>query len=87
VGKLVRSRAKLVNGFPRDVRVVPPEGPVESRGNLLIPHSLSVGLEANRIFREHGRGCEVLIVYGVVNDQNRTLFKIKPIPKPTVKKP
>jgi len=76
MGKLLRSTARLVNGFPRNVRVVPPDGPVSSAGDLLIPHTLGVGLAANRIFKEHGPGCEVTLVYGVVNEENRTLFQI-----------
>ena len=77
-GRLIRSTVFLVNGFPRGIRVVSNEADVTHEGELMIPSAIGVGLRAQRIYKAHGHGCRVVVIYGIVSPDNRTLFDISP---------
>lgn len=75
VGRVLRSEVYLVSAFAREVRVVPTNGRGAKDGRL-VPHSLKVGLVADKLFRAGGKGHKVAITYGVVNENSLTLFNI-----------
>jgi hypothetical protein len=78
-GLLLRSPVRLVQGFGRNVTVKPLGGGWRLRNKTvdLIPYVLQVGRDAARVHRDVGVDGEVTITYGIVNEQNVTLFDIR----------
>ncbi len=74
-GDIIRSGVYLVSAFPRGVTVSAlsnGKDPVD-----FIPHSSDVGMDATKLFKDLGRGGMAVVTYGVVSEDNLTLFAIE----------
>jgi len=76
-GKLLKSRGYIISCFPREVVVAPRSGSSRADGVTLIPRSLEVGMKASGLFEKVGKGKRVVVTYGIVSRDNRTLFDIE----------
>jgi hypothetical protein len=79
-GKLLRSKVYIVDARPRNVRVAGNLEDAKRNGQLLIPSCVDVGNKAEAVRMEIRPKDPVVITYGVVNEDNLTLFDIGKAP-------
>jgi len=78
VGTLYRSTVYLLQAHVRGVRVAGSRQDVKGGGILLMPRSHGVAAKAEKVFKNVGECGKVVVTYGVVNEDNLTLFDIEP---------
>jgi hypothetical protein len=76
-GRLLRSRGYILSCYPRELVVAPRSSAPRSDGTSLIPRSLEVGMKAVGLYEKIGKGKRVIVTYGIVSKDNRTLFDIE----------
>ncbi len=75
-GKLYVSNVNIYYAHARNVKVAATASQAAKGVTTLIPYNQRVGSKAEAVFKEVGRGGSVTITYGVVNNENVTLFAV-----------
>jgi hypothetical protein len=75
-GKICRSTVCLFSSHLKGVRVGASSSDAKTGGNLISPVSKSVSSRADRVLASVKKGGKVKIYYGVINEDNITLFGI-----------
>ncbi|MFC1497881.1 hypothetical protein ACFLS1_05325 [Verrucomicrobiota bacterium] len=76
IGKLYTSNVTLIHAFPRTVSIGF-ETKSEKIKTDLLPYSHNIGIMATDLFKKVGKAAQVQITYGIINEDNFTLFDIK----------
>ena len=92
VGKLFRSDVYLLQAHARGVRVATGQSELSSGGRLILPRSPAIVRKAEKVLQQVGECGRVVIIYGVVNGENVTLFDVEaatvePVSDPSDPKP
>ena len=77
-GELLSSEVHLVDGRPRQIRVATSVDDAKLGGQTLVPASAEVGEKASKLAWSIKRTDKIVIIYGVVNKDNITVFDIRP---------
>ena len=76
-GQVLRSGVYVVSAFARGVTVSATSGGKDTVE--FVPYTMEIGKDAEKIFTEIGAGGMAVVIYGVVNEDNLTLFGLDPL--------
>jgi hypothetical protein len=79
IGHLLKSEVYLMDAYPRRVTVAGSADAARRGGFNLLPQSVATGEKAVKLVWNTKRSDPVVIVYGVLNRDNFTLYDIHPV--------